>query len=269
MTRVLLLAIFGLTAFGLSFYTTERLSGTGGAEAHGTHCATYEPRKCDRYYAGQWRCCATGVQGRIKATDVTLVSPTTDFTSHWVGITSLDQIPEEVEWAQMGFREGPNGYGQNPVYSPNLYTEYRTTKCYSLSGFQYLGTPGGLWDFMYVTFTGNYYTCANNPNIVQYEFELRNSSPSGTVWLNAYLASPFGYYEAQSELLNNHAINPNGTQCFGTNSSCYASPSYGLKACCSNGQWIHWPASTSSNAHDPYNRVVTGASYSFYTYGGP
>ena len=75
MSRALLLAVVGITAFSISFYAATGVGGGRGAEAHGTHCENYPPRYCGSYYSDQFRCCAYGIQGRIKVTDVNVVDP--------------------------------------------------------------------------------------------------------------------------------------------------------------------------------------------------
>jgi hypothetical protein len=170
----------------------------------------------------------------------------------------------------MGFVEGQDPDGD--VWpAPQLYTEFKRTSCGSAYVYSSHGTPGGLWDQMYVSFTGSYYTCPSNPNVIQYRFDMKRGGPFGTLLGTGYLGAPYGRYDAETEHVNDHAIEPNGTQYFGTNSSGSASTTYGLKACCSNGQWILWPSSPApSGGWDyPYNQVILQQYYSFYTYGQP
>lgn len=263
MLKAGLLILVAAIAFGASFYVADTV------QAHGTHCATYGGLGCAHYYAGQTRCCASGIQARIKAQNVVLPSPSTDFTAHWVGLTSITYTGEEdQEWVQMGFSEGIDPFDEDIAYTPELYTEYRRTSCGGESyHFQYLGTPGGLWDQMFIEFNGEYYSCSG---VIQYCFDLRQGQ-YGTVWVEACQGAPYGRYGASSELGNNHAINPNGTQYFGTNSSGWASAAYGIKVCCSGGgQWDLWYSSPSAyGANDPYDWIPQASYWSFRTTGGP
>lgn len=132
-----LLILLAAAAFAGSFYLTEKV------HAHGTHCDSYGPLYCDYYYAAQYRCCASAIQGRIKAEDVSMVSPTYDRAVHWVGLTEAADVPDES--VQMGFVEGHDPDG-DIWYTPKLYTEFQRTSCSLSSGYISHGTPGGLWD---------------------------------------------------------------------------------------------------------------------------
>lgn len=121
---------------------------------------------------------------------------------------------------------------------------------------------------MSVYFTGNYFSCASGGLL--YEFVMKRGGLAG-VLMTGYLGTPYGRYDAESERRNAHAINPNGTQCFGTTSGCIGSTVFGLKACCNGGAWVLWPSGpgTTTYSDPPYNWVPIAAFYSFSTSGGP
>jgi len=262
MLRLLVLPVLAVATFSLAFYATESVQ----ADGTGTHCNTYAPLFCNRYYSGQVRCCAPGIQGKIKAADVNLVSPSTDYTAHWVGIT---QLTDPLEWAQMGFDEGIDPDGGMPL-TPRVYTEFRRVSCSIEYEYQGHGTFGTLWDQMFVYWTGGYYYCANNPSIILYRFDMKRGSLSNPILATAYLPKPYGRFDAESERGNFHAIEPNGTQCFGTNNSCSASTTYGLKTYNqTQNQWNLWTGTPVPSNDAPYNRVQLANYYSFYTSGQP
>lgn len=259
MVRLFVLLMLAVSSFWLSFYATESV------QAHGTHCDTYAPLFCSKYFSGQYRCCAPGIQGKIKAADVDIVEPDLDANGHWMGLTKTDNS----EWVQMGFYEG-NGPNVPTTYAPQVYTEFMRSACSGAYAFIQHGTFGTLWDQMFVYWTGSYYTCPSNPSVTLYRFDMKRGSISNPVLGTGYMGNPYGRFDAYSERHNFHAIEPNGTQCFGTNNSCSASTTYGLKTYDYNqNQWNLWTGSPVPRNDAPYNRIQMANYYSFYTSGQP
>ncbi len=259
MLRLLFLVFLAVTMFSASFYGTESV------QAHGTHCAGYGPLFCTRYYSRQYACCAAGIQGKIKTADVALADPNVDFVAQVEAIGSLDWS----EWVQMGFTEGIDPDGGVPL-TPEVYTEFQRTSCSNAYGYTGHGTFGTLWDQMIVYYTGAWYTCPSNPSVFLYRFDMKRGNMSNPVLGTGYLGDPWGIFHAYSEHGNFHAIEPNGTQCFGTNNSCSASTTYGIKTYNQTQRlWTLWSETAALSSDPPYNRNGLANFYSFYTSGQP
>ena len=234
---VLLLAV--AVSFLASFFMTS------SALASGTPCGpppyTFP---CGYYYDGQsgdlsQGAYSYGVTGHIVGQAVSMHNPSVSHAINFLGIT--EGIPANgypSSWVQVGTWQGlwpPGGYYSSPVG----YFEYNDA-CDANHAVQgYLSVPQAAQIFPQIQTLNQQYWCSS---IGAWTSKYQALYEWGSIGI-FHLPANLGRADATTEHLNGYEgygyMEPNGTQCFGTNSSCGVASPNQLRVNWGSG-WSDW-----------------------------
>ncbi len=259
MIRLLVALFLAVTMFSASFYVTDSVL------AHGTHCGVPPNPPCGHHYAGQVRSYSNGMSGHVRTQDVALLDRNNDTVFQWVGSTD---ITGAGEWNQIGFAEGlmPNGFSWA---SPIVYEEYNRTYCDPAYEYIEHDLVSGYHERFWTYWGGTGGGCPSNPSRWVYIWWLKRGTWDNAPFDFNYDAAAAMRYDAETEHLNFTHMEPNGTVCFGTNSSCAAAFVTALGFYTqSRDTWSAWTALPDGVQNDwGYSRTVLQNYWAFKTTG--